>query len=228
MLRGHSNPVINVVFSPDGKLVASAGTLLILGQVGELKVWERTTGKEVLALNTTPVHLHQIAFSPDSKRVAGLAVDDKATKDGQWQAIVRTWDVATGRELFAIKEYSQAGGLVAFRPDGSLITVFDKSVKAWDSLSGRELQSFESRESHRNAGELIISSDGHLLAGSVRGQERVSVWELASGKDILSLNTQGKGSVNTLAFSPDGKRIAVSTADRVIRIWNFREGSRFP
>jgi WD40 repeat protein/tRNA A-37 threonylcarbamoyl transferase component Bud32 len=219
-LCGHSHPVVHVVFSPNGKHEASAGSLYLLGQEGELKVWKRATGKETLSLKTKPPQTYQVAFSPDGKRLAGLAFENTAAKGQQWQAVVKTWEVATGRELFTIKESAQLGGLVAFGTDGELITAFDKSVKAWDSESGRELHCFKLQGNTGTARWLSISPDGRLLAGSMPGPNMVSVWDLASAKVILSLPTMNTGSLTALAFSPDGKRIAASTADRIIRIWD--------
>ncbi len=69
-LKGHSLGVSCVVYSPDGKRIASAsgGAAQALG-AGEVKVWDAETGKDLLTLKGG-VFGHRIAFSPDGHLLA--------------------------------------------------------------------------------------------------------------------------------------------------------------
>jgi WD40 repeat protein len=68
-LRGHSDAVYSIVFSPDGKTLASAGV------DGTIKLWELSTGKELCTLTGHSGVIYSIAFSPDGKTIVSGSHD---------------------------------------------------------------------------------------------------------------------------------------------------------
>jgi WD40 repeat protein/tRNA A-37 threonylcarbamoyl transferase component Bud32 len=203
-LRGHASSILAVTYSPDGKRLASASG-------GEVKIWDTTTGQQMRALSVTALLL-KLAFSSDGKRLSGLGFEP-----GPF-AFVKTWEVATGRELATIKLPNKPGGRVTLSPEGRLITAFDQNVTSWD-VTGHELRSFQLQGTVAGANcWLTISPDGQRLAAS--GSNSVNVWAFASGQQVCSLRTHDDTGQGTgVVFSPDGKRIATAAADG-IRVWD--------
>jgi WD40 repeat protein len=116
----HSDGVLCVAYSPDGRLMATAS------EDRTARVWNTATGEPV----TRPLqHQHQVlmaAFGPDSWRLATASLDGTA----------RVWDATTGEPLSAAFPHRRGSkvGLVAFRPDGlRLLTAgSDGIAKVWD------------------------------------------------------------------------------------------------
>src|SRR5436309_7888395 len=120
--------VSQVVFSPDGKLLASACDDRMI------RLWDVAAGRELRKLQGHAgikgkgVERGQIvtsvAFSPDAKLLASAAANE---------GTVRLWDVATGREVRTIKAHAGTVARVVFHPDGKKLATAgaDGTVKLW-------------------------------------------------------------------------------------------------
>ena len=159
-LEGHTNSVHTIVFSPDGKLVASGS------HDRTVQLWDSATG---LARRTLEGHtggVGTIAFSPDGKLVAS----------GSYDKTVRLWDSATGEAWRTLEGHTNGVGTIVFSPDGKLVASgsYDKTVRLWDSATGEARGTLED---HTNwVVSVAFSPDGKLVAsGSYDGTVRL--WE---------------------------------------------------
>jgi WD40 repeat protein len=144
-------------FSPDGKRAAVGGH--------ELTIWDVATGSLERTLTTGKVD--QLAFSPDSKRVLGVA-------DGQKASL---FDVQTGKELRTWQTDQGGWNSFALSPNGSWIASggADRLIQLWDIDTGRELARWEAHDSSVTA--LIFSPDGKtLFSGGSDGA--LKLWNL--------------------------------------------------
>ncbi len=191
-LKGHEGFVRCVAFSPDGRWVAS-GTGGVF--TTELFLWDARTGALVKKLARGGSLIDSLIFSPDSKL---LVV-------GSYHDGVRLFEVATGAERPKL-EHTEEVTCVAVSPDGTLVaagggfsTFGLKDVAVWDLKSGkrRHLLTVDSP----NIRAVAFSADG-LLAVAAGGV--VSLWDTKTGKLVRTFGGNGP-----LAFSPDGKVLAV-------------------
>jgi len=199
-----------VVFSPDGKRIATAGR----GWFGRATVWDASTGKELFTLAGHAGRFHGIAFSPDGKRLA--------TAGGDKTAMV--WDAATGKGLLTLSGHADSVNRVAFSPDGRRIATAsdDSTAKVWDAATGKELLTLSGHADAVN--RVAFSPDGKRLATS--GDDRTArVWDAETGKSLLTLSGHA-GRVPGLAYSPDGKRLATAGDDGNAKVWDALSGEQ--
>jgi WD40 repeat protein/DNA-binding SARP family transcriptional activator len=217
-LTGHAEapPVGNMVagipgvaFSPDGKLLASAGA------DGQAILWDAETGERVLALQVHPhgIGVTRVAWSPDGTRLA--AASDWSPEG---DPLISVWDPASGQQLYTLTGLPNRAWALAFSPDGSrLATGFGAGfVKVYDAATGEESLSLP----HHGGRILVVafSPDGTLLATG--GQDPPQLWDLATGQ-VLGTFPGNTAMVNGLAFSPDGTRLASSSLDGTTRVYTL-------
>jgi WD40 repeat protein/DNA-binding SARP family transcriptional activator len=196
-----------VAFSPDGTRLAS------MGVDGTAKVWDASTGQELLTLPGEPGDSGLVvAFSPDGKLLATFST----TK-------VVVWDAASGQKLFTLAGKSIGPTIthIGFSPDGQRLAVanMDGAPKVWDLSTRAEVFSLTGHEQPCDG--IAYSPDGKRLAtGDEEGVAKI--WDAATGQELLTLRQSGV--LHSVAFSPDGARLASANEDGTLKVWDPATG----
>lgn len=206
--HGHSDLVMELAFSRDGSLVASAS------RDRSVKLWSVAGG----LLRTMTGHTgmtRAVAFSPDGALLASGSQDKS----------VRLWRVSDGAHLRTLSGHTEYVGSVTFSPNGSHIatTSGDKTVRLWRTSDGALLHTLVGHD--WSSVDAEFTPDGEFVV-STGIDWTLRVWRVSDGAMIRTIDVGAYGS--SLAMFADGEHVAVGTDDnpRVFRLLDGAEVSR--
>jgi WD40 repeat protein len=246
---GHTRPLRAVAFSPDGRLLASAG--LDYG----IKLWDIKTGKELRTIYGHKSAVWALAFSPDGRVLASGGADRTIqlwdpisgqrlrtfsgdnhintvssiafSPDGRWLAssswdnTVKLWDVVTGRNVRTFRGHTDIVNQVAFSPDGLELASAsrDETVRLWNTSTGKMVSVLRG---HTDQVNTVAFSAGQQILASGSDDQSIKIWDLTSGQAVATLLGHTK-SVQAVAFSPDGQTLASGSDDHTIKLWDAKD-----
>ncbi len=208
----HGSPISQVAFHP------SAGLLVTATDDGHVRIFD-VARATVLADFKCEGKIAAVSFSPGGEVIAALSTDGEVSIfDAVRQKRIRTM------------EGGEAGFNLAFSKDGKrLATSNGDFAFVWDVATGRQLI----QATHAPASETLtpqqwiydaaISADGKLLAYAARGDSVAHVWNVETGRLVLSLKHDS--AVAAVAFSGDGTKLATGAYDGTARVWELPAGS---
>jgi WD40 repeat protein len=213
----------SVAISPDGKLIACGG----FGLTGGIRIYELATGKMVREMHGPQTHIFSLTFSPDGKMLVSTGPlprpdrGDGIERLGHMPAVIRVWDVTTGKVRPSTLQKLEPGGLgqcLALSPDGRTLALANS---LWEIATGGGRAGLTGHTDVVCA--VAFSPDGRTLAsGSMDGTVRL--WDLPSGKEVGRF---GKwvpmfkgGWVLAVAFSPDGRSLVSGGLNKTAEIWD--------
>ena len=198
-----------VVPTKDGRLIA-AGTVGAEDDddpPGSVQIFDLASGE---AQETYPIVVS--AISPDGRWMSSF------DNTGIYHPVL--WDLNDGKRLRDLT--SKNASHLIFRPDGQEVAIMHGDSEAIDFVSTSSGEITKSLPGGGyGLGTAAYSADGKMLAAGSYSYGTIKVWDLASMKEKATL--YGQSPVQSVAFSPDGKRLATTSGE--LRVWDVANGA---
>jgi WD40 repeat protein len=198
---GHAGPVHQVVFSPDGRTIASSSRddrdSIYAATV---KVWRASDGALLFTVTGGGGEVRRsVAFSPDSSTIATVTAEGR----------IRLANATDGREM-AVLGMGARG--VVFSADGRSVLAPSASGGPWRSF--RRWRVADGAEElgiggvRREALAFAFSPDGSTVA--MRTEYALSLWRVTEEAPVWQVELEMPQWLEAVAFSPSGDRIALA------------------
>jgi WD40 repeat protein/class 3 adenylate cyclase len=216
-------------FAVGGSLIAYQLPGGRLGPATEIGLWDTGTGA-TSRIPALPGQTCSASLSPDGAQMLE-SCDGAYGTAAQTDRNIAVWDVSSGTRIGAVMRSS--GGATwdgAFSPDGSTFATASDDVSGvaggsrTSTVIVRDTASMQIAASYPLSGSaaredgVVFSPDGRLIAAATSGPTPdIRVWDLGSEVLVASPEVKDHIEVKSMAFSPDGRTLALALATGIVR-----------
>lgn len=211
-------PVVSLAFSSDGH------RLLTPGPGDAALVWDLDSGRLLRRLTGHPAPVTAVAWADNDRWVATGSRDSR----------VWIWDPRNGESRATLTGHTGSVRALRFSADSTRVATAgeDGTVRVWETAGWECGRIYTNHVQPVHCLAFRPRHAGVIASGSADGTVRI--WDADSGQDVAAPLTGHYQPVLSLAFSPDGRRIATAAnafnlhnnlaRDSLVRLWDVESG----
>ncbi|MDP1590764.1 MAG: WD40 repeat domain-containing protein [Prosthecobacter sp.] len=195
--------------SPDQKWILTGDTDF------RVALHEAKTGKQVKKLGLFKDQPNHAVFSPSGEFAAAIA--------GRQESELAIWDLLDATHQINLRGPQATLNDLQFSPDGQSMAAAsgDGAVIVWDT-TGWKWKVRRGAWIATNGGvtSIAFSPHGQKLAAAAGWEHQITFLDILTGKVTGYIDTGRQSLFHHIAFSPDGRVIALSNGGTQIRFWD--------
>ncbi|MEU8221851.1 hypothetical protein [Kribbella sp. NPDC048915] len=220
-LTGHTLPVFGTAVSPDGRTLATGG------RDQTVRLWDVSDPLAPVALGVLPGGpagtVYSLAFAPDGRTLAA----------GSSGRVVRLWRVDDPAKPVLLTTLPALNGYVqSVASDGTgLLAAGDATggLSLWDVADPARPRLLSRTQAGSDQINVVsfVPRKRELMIGGTKGL--FQHWNVSKPHAPTKLPLQlavPDNWVNSVAISPDGRRVAVGSSDNVAQVWDVSNGAQ--
>ena len=225
ILEGHSKAIQSLNFSPDGSMLVGGESL---EDDPRVIVWDTSTWQVKHSFTGHQDGISGVIFTPDQKQVISAS----------WDGSLRTWDLASGKQVRHIRD-AHKGRIYGVEmpindvhmPEAAAEPIIvtgsaDRTVKIWNYRSGKHIRTFKFKRKIRRV--RVDSTGSKILAGSVG--EHVNAWvsviDASTGKEIVRYDGHDRTPRGMVLSRNDETVYSAGGFHHEIDVWKLSSGQR--
>jgi eukaryotic-like serine/threonine-protein kinase len=207
----HTGEVLTAKYSSDGERIASAGT------DRTVRVWRAANREDEGVLQGHVGDIDDLAFAPDSHRLASLSQTPRRGSVAQHDGTVRLWEIGSQGAASVLRGHKLYVYPVAYSPDGQWIASgdWDNKVLLWDALTTEHIATLPHTGNIR---ALAFSPDSSWIVVGCAVDDSLSIWDVTTARRRNRFKGPGGMVVQAIAVSPDGAHIAAADSVGAVSI----------
>lgn len=208
--------LIGMSFTADSK------RLITVNSYDVAQTWDATTGKQLAGFTmqhpapAPPFGVAAVARDGRTVALVGMRIENMTSVS----SVVEIWDITNGRHrTLSQGDFRAAAQMMAFAPDGKLLAVAQQTGPAqiWNLTTNQQIATLP-LDQQSTLCNLVFSPDSKTLA-TESYDGKILVWDAHTGKQLAG-NKAGNAGPHRLAFTPDGKFLAILHVNQV-RLWDY-------
>lgn len=205
-MKGETTVANTLVFSPDGKMLASGGGY----NDGQFRLWWVNTGTLIDHFRAHRTAVSAMVLSPNGKYLVSGGLD----------GAINVWEWETGEYVHTFLDHTSNILSMAISPDSEvLVSAGLDGLRVWNLTTQRSLYTLSRFEREYS---VAIHPNGYILiSGDKEGY--IKFWNLRTG-ELLSRFLGHNQEVSAIALNQDGTTLVTGSEDGTVKVWNLETG----